>query len=82
MSTQTKTKPDSPSLQKVNSGKKQTTDTQQLATEKLQAYGTHYVREPARDLASQFYDYAKRKPDVATMWCFACGLIVGWKLRG
>ena len=56
-------------------------DAKQVAIEKLQAYGSYYVAEPTRDLASQLRDYAKRKPDVAAMWCFGLGVIVGWKLR-
>jgi hypothetical protein len=64
-----------------NSGRN-ASEAKQVATEKLQAYGTHYVAEPAQDLASQLIVYAKRKPDVAAMWCFGLGVIVGWKLRG
>lgn len=52
------------------------------ASEKLQAYGGRYVVEPARDLASLLRDYAHEKPDVAAMWCFGLGFIIGWKLRG
>ncbi len=26
--------------------------------------------------------YVKDKPDIAAMWCFGLGVIVGWKLRG
>lgn len=41
----------------------------------------HYVREPARDLLGLAKDYAREKPDVAAMWCFALGVVVGWKLK-
>lgn len=41
----------------------------------------HYVREPAQDFLSLAKDYAREKPDVAAMWCFALGIIVGWKLK-
>lgn len=41
----------------------------------------HYVREPASDLFSLLRDYAREKPDVAAVWCFGLGLIVGWKLK-
>lgn len=42
---------------------------------------THYVREPAHDLVGLMQDYAREKPDVAAMWCFALGVLVGWKLK-
>lgn len=51
------------------------------AGEKLQQAKQHFVTEPASDLLTVLKDYAHRKPDVAAMWCFGLGLIVGWKLR-
>lgn len=53
----------------------------QVAGEKLQQAGQHFVAEPAQDLFSVLKDYAHKKPDVAAMWCFGLGLIIGWKLR-
>lgn len=41
----------------------------------------HYVQQPAGDLVSLLRDYAKEKPDVAALWCFAFGIIVGWKIK-
>ncbi len=41
----------------------------------------HYVQQPAGDLVSLLRDYAKEKPDVAALWCFAFGIIVGWKMK-
>jgi len=41
----------------------------------------HYVREPANDLLVIARDYAREKPDVAALWCFALGVIVGWKMK-
>lgn len=26
-------------------------------------------------------DYAKARPDVAALWCFGIGFVLGWKLR-
>ncbi len=43
---------------------------------------THFVGEPAQDLMGLAKQYVKDKPDIAAMWCFAFGVIVGWKLRG
>lgn len=44
--------------------------------------GSHYVAEPAKDILSLLSDYVKEKPDVAAMWAFGLGILVGWKLRG
>jgi hypothetical protein len=44
--------------------------------------GTHYVSEPAKDIFGLLRDYAKDKPDVAAMWAFGFGIMLGWKLRG
>ncbi|WP_164100754.1 hypothetical protein [Candidatus Laterigemmans baculatus] len=41
----------------------------------------YYVQEPAQDLFGLLRDYAREKPDVAAVWCFGLGLIVGWKLK-
>lgn len=53
-----------------------------VAAEKIQTFGSHYLAEPARDLGSRLREYAHEKPDVAALWCFGLGLVVGWKLRG
>lgn len=44
--------------------------------------GNHFVAEPAQDLLGVLTNYAKRKPEVAAMWCFGLGVLVGWRLRG
>ncbi|WP_182866604.1 hypothetical protein [Stieleria mannarensis] len=54
----------------------------QIAADKLQQAGQHFVAEPAKDLLGVLRGYANDKPDVAAMWCFGLGLLVGWKLRG
>lgn len=54
----------------------------QSAKESLQEYGSHYVAEPAKDVFGLLRDYAKDRPDVAAVWCFGLGMLVGWKLRG
>jgi hypothetical protein len=56
-------------------------EAKRMAAEKLHDYGSHYVSEPATDLGIQLREYARRKPEVAAMWCFGLGLLVGWKLR-
>ncbi len=41
----------------------------------------YFVATPAKDIFAQLRQYAKEKPDIAACWCFAAGIIVGWKLR-
>ena len=36
---------------------------------------------PATDLAAYLKSYAKEHPDVAALWCFGVGFVVGWKLK-
>ena len=52
------------------------------AASTMREAGSHYVAEPAKDVFSLLSDYAKEKPDVAAMWAFGIGIVVGWKLRG
>ncbi|MCA9132547.1 MAG: hypothetical protein KDA45_05320 [Planctomycetales bacterium] len=82
MDSQTNPKTNPTMRQSASNASSQAADATKVATEKLQAYGNHYVAEPAQDLGSQLLAYAKRKPDVAAMWCFGLGVLVGWKLRG
>lgn len=51
------------------------------AADRGQEAARHYLREPAADIVSLLRDYAREKPDVAAIWCFGIGLIVGWKLK-
>lgn len=53
----------------------------QSAASTGQDMAEHYVTEPAKDLVTLAKDFVKKKPDVAAMWCFGLGLIVGWKLK-
>lgn len=52
-----------------------------VAADSAKSYGSHYVAEPAKDIFELLRDYAKSKPDIAAMWCFGIGVVVGWKLR-
>lgn len=36
---------------------------------------------PNVDLVKFAKDYARAKPDVAAMWCFGIGFVLGWKLK-
>jgi hypothetical protein len=35
----------------------------------------------SRDLLDYFKEYAREKPEVAALWCFGLGFILGWKLK-
>jgi hypothetical protein len=37
--------------------------------------------QPSKDFIQYLQDYARQKPDVAALWCFGLGFIVGWKLK-
>lgn len=53
----------------------------QSAANTGQDMAEHYVTEPAKDMVTLVKDFVKKKPDVAAMWCFGLGVIVGWKLK-
>lgn len=76
----TQDKPSSPELsERARNGMHKVADT---AAAMGQDCATHYVAEPAKDIFSLVRDYAREKPDVAAVWAFGLGLVVGWKLRG
>jgi hypothetical protein len=33
------------------------------------------------DLIEYLKEYAREKPEVAALWCFGIGFILGWKLK-
>ena len=43
--------------------------------------GERDLRKPAQDILEYLRDYAREKPDVAALWCFGIGFILGWKLK-
>lgn len=36
---------------------------------------------PAKDFVCYVKEYARQKPDVAALWCFGIGFILGWKVK-
>lgn len=36
---------------------------------------------PTTDLMHYFQEYARSQPEMAALWCFGFGFIVGWKLK-
>ncbi len=64
-----------------------TTTTNQNETKRAGVKPTPSVRgqanyQPSEDILQYLKDYSRARPDVAAMWCFGLGLVVGWKLRG
>ena len=37
--------------------------------------------QPARDFVCYVKQYARQKPDVAALWCFGIGFVLGWKVK-
>lgn len=37
--------------------------------------------QPSKDITQYLKEYAKEKPDVAALWCFGLGFVIGWKLK-
>jgi len=40
----------------------------------------HGVR-PMEDIVTYLRDFAHEQPEVAAMWCFGIGFVLGWKLK-
>ena len=34
-----------------------------------------------QDLVEYLREYAREKPEVAALWCFGIGFIIGWKIK-
>ena len=39
------------------------------------------LKEPLNGALEYLRDYAREKPDVAMLWCFGIGFVLGWKLK-
>jgi hypothetical protein len=37
--------------------------------------------QPTQDVIEYLREYAREKPEVAALWCFGVGFILGWKLK-
>lgn len=37
--------------------------------------------QPSKDIVEYLKEYARDKPDVAALWCFGLGFVIGWKLK-
>ena len=75
------TSKDSTASQVRDAAREKFADVADSAASTMREAGSHYVAEPASDIFSLLRDYAKGKPDVAAMWAFGLGIMIGWKLR-
>ncbi len=55
-----------------SSGHNGKTATQSAVSENLQ---------PSQDMVAYLKEYARHRPEVAAMWCFGIGFVLGWKLK-
>ena len=37
--------------------------------------------QPSQDFVEYLKEYARERPEVAALWCFGVGFILGWKLK-
>lgn len=37
--------------------------------------------QPAQDILRYLKEYAREKPEIAALTCFAVGFVLGWKLK-
>ena len=62
-------------------------DTTRTSTARQPAFrtpGPHLAEsqpQPAEDLMCYLRNYARERPDVAALWCFGIGFVLGWKLK-
>jgi hypothetical protein len=41
----------------------------------------HMRYKPLEDLTQYAIDFARERPEVAALWCFSLGFILGWRLK-
>lgn len=51
------------------------------APRQMVAESTGPMKEPAHDLVDYLKEYARERPEVAALWCFGLGFVIGWKLK-
>jgi hypothetical protein len=49
--------------------------------ERRQSGGSMQSMQPSQDLVTYLKEYARQKPEVAALWCFGIGFVLGWKLK-
>ena len=59
----------------------QQTQTNDRQTPSVAGNGNSDQLQPSQDFVQYLKAYAREKPDVAALWCFGIGFVVGWKLK-
>ena len=57
------------------------TGSQEVTSRKSEPMTSRNDLQPGQDLIEYAKVYAQRKPEVAALWCFGLGFILGWKLK-
>lgn len=47
----------------------------------MTSFDAQAAMKPGQDFVQYLKDYARERPDVAALWCFGVGFILGWKLK-
>jgi hypothetical protein len=50
-------------------------------SEMKQRSGEDEVLQPLEDLMNYARKYAREQPEMAALWCFGIGFVLGWKLK-
>ena len=58
-----------------------TETTPRTTSQPVSSYQTPQKLDPANDLLHYVKSYAREKPDMAALWCFGIGFVIGWKLK-
>jgi hypothetical protein len=45
------------------------------------SHGSGADMKPSEDIVDYLKCYARERPEVAALWCFGIGFILGWKLK-
>lgn len=51
------------------------------SAENAQSPSQNQSLQPTQDIVKYVREYARQKPDVAALWCFGIGIVVGWKVK-
>lgn len=43
--------------------------------------GHHHGHSMSNELIEYLKDYARERPEMAALWCFGIGFVLGWKLK-
>jgi hypothetical protein len=58
-----------------------TSEIQSAGTRQPDRHPVEYDYHFRRDLVEYLREYARQRPEVAALWCFGIGFILGWKLK-